>query len=402
MSTRALLTAFVAALIAACGSSGDPARDRASAGSGGGAAQVAGGASAPGDEAEIRPARTAKRGLPPGSFHVQRVEIVDHNGFDRPMPASFGLVPIGWRTRGGVQWGQQFMCTNGYAVDWSASSPDGAQMVAVLPQEKWEANNYGAGVSTPGCASASIGSVRQYLDNRVARLFAGARPVDYRTRPDLAAKFAQLSSSTPMPMGELRTWVEAGEVLFDFEQQGRAMRGALAAVAVFSLSRTAGLAMGQSMDALTGTALPAFLATAPRGELNLRFTEAIRQSFLPNPEWEARIAGHNLAIARVTQQEVAKRSRMTAEYNDYVSRIRREAADARAASDERRQREFSELIRGTETWDDADAPGGQVELSGLYDHAWKLGDGTYVLSADAGFDPWRDLGVEGRRLDRTP
>lgn len=179
------------------------------------------------------------------------------------------------------------------------------------------------------------------------------------------------------------------------------MRGALAAVTVFTLSRTAGLGAGQSMDALTGTALPAFLATAPRGELNLRFTEAIRQSFLPNPDWEARIAGHNRAIARVTRQEVAKRSRMTAEYNDYVSRIRRESADARAASDERRQREFSELIRGTETWDDADAPGGRAELSGLYDHAWRLNDGTYVLSAEADFDPWRDLGVEGRRLERT-
>jgi len=402
MSRRAPVIAVVATLIAACGSSDDPAPDRAGAGSGSAAAQVASGAPAAADEDGAQPARAAKRGLPRGSFHMQRVEIVDHNGFDRPMAASFGLVPVGWRTRGGVQWGQQFMCTNGYAVDWSASSPDGLRAVAVLPQEKWEANNYGAGVSTPGCASASIGSVRQYLDSRVARLFAGARPVDYRTRPDLAAKFAQLNSTTPMPMGELRTWVEAGEVLFDFERQGRAMRGALAAVTVFTLSRTAGLGAGQSMDALTGTALPAFLATAPRGELNLRFTEAIRQSFLPNPDWEARIAGHNLAIARVTQQEVAKRSRMTAEYNDYVSRIRREAADARAASDERRQREFSELIRGTETWDDADAPGGQVELSGLYDHAWKLGDGTYVLSADAGFDPWRDLGVEGRRLDRTP
>jgi len=401
MTARALVLVMVGALITACGSSGDRAGDPAAAGSRDSASDPAPGTSAAEEEAGARGRRARERGLPPGSFHMQRVEIVDHNGFDRPMPASFGLVPVGWRTRGGVQWGQQFMCTNGYAVDWSASSPDGLRTVAVLPQEKWEANNYGAGVSTPGCASASLISVRQYLENRIARLVAGARIADYRARPDLAAKFAQLNSATPMPMGEVRTWVEAGEVLFDYEQQGRGMRGVLAAVTVFTLSRTAGLGAGQSMDALTGTAFPAFLAMAPRGQLNLRFTEAIRQSFLPNPEWEARIAGHNRAIARVTQQEIARRSRMTAEYNDYVSRIRREAADARAASDERRQREFGELIRGTETWDDADAPGGRAELSGLYDHAWRLNDGTYVLSADASFDPWRDLGVEGWRLERT-
>lgn len=402
MSRRTWILAILATAVSACGPQGVPATGEGGSGSGHDTPVTVSGTSASAQAGAARPPRSTKRGLPPGAFHVQRVEIVDHNGFDRPIPASFGLIPIGWRTRGGVQWGQQFLCTNGYAVDWSASSPDGRHSIAVLPQEKWEANNYGAGVSTPGCAVAAISSVRQYVENRVVRLFAGARIVDYRDRPDLAAKFAQLNSSTPMPMGELRTWVEAGEVLFDFAQQGQAMRGALAAVAVFSLSRTSGLAMGQTMDALTGTALPAFLATAPQGELNLRFTEAIRQSFLPNPEWEARIAGHNLAIARVTQQEVAKRSRMTAEYADYVSRIRRETADARAASDERRQREFSELIRGTETWEDADAPGGQVELSGLYDHAWRLNDGTYVLSADANFDPWRDLGVEGRRLEPTP
>ena len=30
-----------------------------------------------------------------------------------------------------------------------------------------------------------------------------------------------------------------------------------------------------------------------------------------------------------------------------------------------------------------------------------LTDGTYVLSNDAGFEPWRDLGVEGKRLEAT-
>jgi len=42
-----------------------------------------------------------------------------------------------------------------------------------------------------------------------------------------------------------------------------------------------------------------------------------------------------------------------------------------------------------------------VELSGYYDHAWRLNDGTYVLSNDAGFDPWKDLGVQGQRLEAT-
>ena len=35
-------------------------------------------------------------------------------------------------------------------------------------------------------------------------------------------------------------------------------------------------------------------------------------------------------------------------------------------------------------------------------HAWRLNDGSYVLSNDATFEPWRDLGVEGHRLEAAP
>lgn len=73
----------------------------------------------------------------------------------------------------------------------------------------------------------------------------------------------------------------------------------------------------------------------------------------------------------------------------------------RAQSDARRQREFGEAISGVETYDDPNAAGGQAQLSSLYNHAWRLNDGSYVLSNDANFEPFRDLGVEGRQLERT-
>jgi len=349
--------------------------------------------------------RTAKpnptpHGLPANAIRVQQVDIMDRNGFEKPLPASTGLIPVGWQIQGGVQWGQQYLCTNGYNVNWSARSPDGEQTIAVLPQERWETNNYGAPPSTPGCGSASFSSSQQYLTQRVGRLRPGARVLNYRPRPDLAKKFAYLNASTPTAMGGMRTWVDAGQVQFSYSEGGREMEGVIAASTIFSMSRMSGMGMG-SMDALTGFTLPAFAAMAPKGKLNLKLVEAIRQSFLPNPEWEARISQHNTAISRVAQQETAKRSRIVAQTNDYISRIRRETADFKDRSDEHNSREFGEVIRGTEHYDDASAPGGQVELSGYYDHAWRLNDGTYVLSNDAGFDPWKDLGVQGQRLEAT-
>jgi hypothetical protein len=326
---------------------------------------------------------------------------MDMNGFEQPLPAVFAFVPMGWRAQGGVQWGQQFMCTNGYNFSWYAQSPDGLQTVAILPQQKWETNNYGAGASNPGCPSVPITSMPQYLQQLVASLKPGARVVNMRPRPDLAAKFSHMNMRTPSAMGEMRTWVESGEAQFSYNERGREMSGVVSATAVFSLSRMSGLSPGQTMDAVTGFVFPGFAATAPKGQLNLQFTEAIRQSFVPNPAWQAAIADHNARIARGAAQEIAKRAKMISEYNDYVSLIRKEVSDTRAASDERRQREFGELIRGNQNYDDANAPGGRVELSNMYDHAWRLNDGSYVLSNDAGFDPWKDLGLEGRQLSRT-
>jgi hypothetical protein len=335
------------------------------------------------------------------ALRAQRVQIMDMNGFGEPLPALFVLVPSGWRAQGGVQWGQQFMCTNGYNFNWYAQSPDGAQTVAILPQQRWETNNYGGGVSNPGCGNAPITSVQQYLQQAIGGLRSGGRMLQFRPRPDLVRNVAYLNQRTPTAMGEMRTWVEAGEALFAFQDQGRQMSGVMVATAVFSLSRMAGLNPGQTMDALTGSAYPGFLATAPDGQLNARFAEAIRQSFVVNPAWQAAISGHNTRIARGAAEEVAKQGKIIAEYNDYVSLIRKEMAATRAKSDEDRQREFGELIRGTETYDDGRAPGGQVELSSMYNHAWRLNDGSYVLSDDASFDPWKDLGVAGEQLGRT-
>ena len=342
-----------------------------------------------------------RRGLPTGAIHVEPAVIVDATGFETPMAASTLFLPRGWQAQGGVFWGQEFMCTNGYNFNWSATSPDGSSSVSVLPQMRWEMNNYNAPPSTPGCKSAPYTSVRQYLDSVVQQWRPGARPLEYRPRKDIEQQFANLNSSTPTAMGEMRTWVEAGEIQFGFEQRGADMRGSVAALVIFSLMRTNAMSGLPTMDALTGFALPAYGVTAPNGQFDPGFFEAIRRSIKTNPQWESRIAGHNAAIGRVALEESRKRSAMITKSNAEISRIREEAWNAQQESSDRRAREFGEVIRGVETYDDSNAAGGQVQLSGHYDHAWRLNDGSYVLTNDPNFEPWRDLGVEGDPLKPT-
>jgi hypothetical protein len=339
----------------------------------------------------------AKASLPKGAVRLEPTVIVDETGFEQPMAAATLFVPHGWKAQGGVHWGQQFACTNGYVFHWSATAPDGLTSIAVLPQERWEWNNYGAPASTPGCHIVACRRVQDYLGALVPRLEASARILGFRPREDLRQQFAQLEQATPMPLGESRTWVEAGEVSVAFRRNDQEMRGSVAAVAVFSLMRTnAGTGI---MDALSGSTFPAWAVAAPKAQFNPGLFEAIRRSIKLDPRWEARINQHNNAIAQVAIRESRKRSEMITRANEEIAKIRQDAWNAYQESSDRRFREFGEVLRGVETYRDPDAATGQVELSNLYSHAWRLNDGSYVLTNDVGFEPFRDLGVEGKQLE---
>lgn len=347
---------------------------------------------------------TGPAGMPRATGNTLRVEpaaIVDATGFEQPMAASTLFLPYGWQTHGGVFWGREFLCTNGYAFDWTAISPDGSTTIAILPQQRWETNNYGAPPSTPGCQSAPFTNVRLYLENLARQWRADARVLDFRQRPDIARDLARFNQSTPTAMGEMRTWAEAGELLLAYNDRGIDMRGSISAAVIFSGSRNSN-GMGGTMEALTGTSLPVYAVAAPNGRLDLKFFEAIRRTIVANPRWEQRINGHNTAIGRVALEESRKRAEAIMRSNAEIARIREDAWNTYQVSADRRAREFGELMRGVETYNDAGAPGGTVELSGNYSHAWRLNDGSYVLSNDAGFDPWRDLQLEGRKLSPTP
>ena len=68
---------------------------------------------------------------------------------------------------------------------------------------------------------------------------------------------------------------------------------------------------------------------------------------------------------------------------------------------DRGHRKLIQAIREVEVYRDSSQPGGRVELSNQYRHAWRLRDGTYVLTDSAGFNPNRDLGIGGTRLTRV-
>lgn len=117
-----------------------------------------------------------------------------------------------------------------------------------------------------------------------------------------------------------------------------------------------------------------------------------------NAETQRRIAQIQGQMSRDTMAEIAKRGQIMAQTRADVAAIRDQTYRQRDASTDRTQRDNVNTIREIANYR-APGGGGVVELPNHYHHAWQLKDGSYVLTDSQTFDPARDLGVAGERLE---
>ena len=73
--------------------------------------------------------------------------------------------------------------------------------------------------------------------------------------------------------------------------------------------------------------------------------------------------------------------------------------DMKGVASDKNQREFVEMVRGVETYHEP-VDGGVVQLDNTYNHAWRVRDGTYLLTNDPNFRPGV-VGLEGQELQKV-
>jgi hypothetical protein len=398
MSRQTTVIALLALATTACGDSQNAQNGTET----GANAPFQAGAFAADDDTARKPqsSRAPTGGIPPGAIRVQRADIIDPNGFEKPMVASTVLVPAGWTTQGGIVWGGQTQCGgSGYNVDFQATSPDGRSAIHFFPMEQWQWNNTGS-TTMPGCPSQQISSVQQYIENLVQRARPGARILDYRRRPDIEKELGQQDRTTPMPLGDTRSWAEAGEALIGYHQDGVEMRETVAGAVMFTLMRMQSLAGMPESEYLSASTFPGFAMRAPDGQLDFKLAEMIRKSARPNPEWTARVTKHNATIAGIRIKGAREQSRIISQTGEEIRQMQADSWRRYNESSDRMSRETSEAIRGVETYNDP-YNGGTVQLDNSYEHAWQLNDGSYVLTDDPDFRPYSVFGQDGRQLEVT-
>ncbi len=333
------------------------------------------------------------------SLHLRAVTIMDETGFSQPVPALTLMVPHDWAAEGGVLWNPRLSCAAAPQAYYQTASADETFRIATIAIETWTVANFPMPAQPEGCMSAEVDGVRSYLTAWVSRERPGARTLDLRDRPDLAAPYASLHVNDPAT--GLRIWVEAGEITYAFDHRGVAVEERLAAVVITmeSLSPTVD---GSMLGFQTRTAL-GHVVRAPAGQLGpfAVLADTVLRLVRVDPQWQARIDEHHRRIANDNMQSAAAIHQIRMETHEYVFDLAQQGAADRAASSDRADARFSEAIRGTRQYFDP-VTNGPVELPDYFDYVWRLEDGSYRFTNDALIVPFRDWGVDGQLIERVP
>ena len=161
--------------------------------------------------------------------------------------------------------------------------------------------------------------------------------------------------------------------------------------------------MGTRSDA--GTQLrwgiePNVAYRAPAGELEkaMPLLMTIANSVRPTPQWAQMKADHVAAMNRIALKGAADRSRIIAQSNAEISQIINDGFRNRQAIQDRTHEKVINAIREVENYT---VPGSttQVQLPSHYNHVFSNGNGEYILTNDANYNPNTDPNVNNLNWD---
>src|SRR5690606_32884593 len=109
-------------------------------------------------------------------------------------------------------------------------------------------------------------------------------------------------------------------------------------------------------------------------------------------------AEHNNKMSGIAAKGAADRHKIRMDTIREIGEMNQKSFDDRMASSDRIHHETIQAIRGVDTYVDPQtrAP---VELPYTHENVWRLADDTFILTDDSNFQPYRDLGIDGRQME---
>jgi hypothetical protein len=362
-------------------------------------------------------------------YRMKLVKVFDREGWGQPVEAFRLLIPSDWKVDGWARWRLGTIGCPDNIIDAGvrAIAPDGVTSFEIFPPYSWQ------WVQDPQMRQALL----QQEQNNVQLMGPNARGcpmIPYMTAADVLRnvlipqyrKGAQLMAAEPLPevvrateaqvresfapmvqAGLLAGYrVDAARVRLASAVQGKAseeyITATLTVVQQSTPSMTA-MMQGRMGNSFTyGMSGYNFIATqALKGQLESKskLFAAIVQSLRPNPVWMNAVQQVVINMKNTQAKGAADRAAIWRKAQQEISAIHNQVYQQQQAVNDRLAQQFSQTIRGVETYVDPNTKE-KVELSAGYKQYWTNGQGEYILSDDVNFNPAVTFRENWRLMDR--
>ncbi len=347
-------------------------------------------------KAEHAPASSAKEraAARPGTLSFSRLSVKDP-GINNIEAVSL-LIPSGWKTDGGIQWFPDYSILANLLM--TITDPQTGAQIEFLPVQNFTwlqqmvvpmqpGTNYLGNILHQPVRDARQFIEMFYVPHSLAHL-GNARVVGEENLPKIASAVSRALGG--------QSQVKSTRVRYQYTRNGRPWQEDVYVTLVYT-------------DWQLGTMWSVYSACALRApESDFERLAPVMSTSVStlrlSPEW---YSGYRY-VSKLFEDRMRQGIRDAGTISDTITRngeeIRKMYSDAyreQQASQDRISREFSEAIRGVETYSNPyeDRP---VELPSGYDDAWVNARGEYLLSNDANYNPNEGDTTEWRRMQPKP
>ena len=357
---------------------------------------------------------------PTGYLRLKRVQIIDRQGFEKPIPALSVLVPSDWSFDGQVQYAQHLVAAADIVkLTFRATSPDGRTGVELFPDQNWgwaddpmmrqaiqNQNAMAARMNGPQTLLMAPLSAREFLTRVVIpKLRPGARVSGIEPIPDADAPIQQPIRQAQAQAARagvpLRLKADHARARIHTSSGGHPSEEWMTAV-IFTQATSLPSANPMASQSSTYQCAARYLfgLRAPESGLDANDTlyKTVLASVRIDPDWQARVSRAQLGMQAADLKGAQDRSRIIAQSAEDTRKSIREGYENRQRSHDRTSAEFSDALRGVQNFRNP-VTGEAVQLDNRYANAWASGNGEYVVSDSSSFNPNSVLQGNWTRLE---
>ncbi len=229
-----------------------------------------------------------------------------------------------------------------------------------------------------------------------------------RLRPDLVdyqvistGTLENSSSSQTLEQG-VTTTSEGAKIRLEYAQNGTAIEEEIyCLVEAINIPVQSFSGMKTQIDWYVDH-IASFKAAKGQLDANTKLFQTMAYSLKLNPQWFSKYNQviNYLVQAQIQQiQSVGQLSRIIAQTNDEISDEMMDSYNQRQAVDDKIAEDFSQYMRGVDSYYDPAAQE-SVELPSGYQNAWTNDLGEYILADSASFDPNVESNLNWKKLDK--